>query len=87
MVPLAKYQAASAPIRALYASPSARAAYDLAAGACVDYLVIGPPERTAYPQLQPLLDAAPHLFYPAFRNGAVAIYALSPGPPASRCRA
>jgi hypothetical protein len=77
MIPLAKYEKASEHIRTIYESRSASAAYDLAAGVCVDYLVIGPPERAAYPQLQPLLDASPHLFVPVFRNSATVVYAVS----------
>jgi hypothetical protein len=85
MVPLAKYEAASAPVRMLYAATSSREAYDLAVSNCIDYLVIGPPERAAYPQLQAGLDASPYLFYPAFRNEALAVYAVSRGASPRRC--
>jgi uncharacterized membrane protein len=85
MVPLAKYESASERIRAVYTSTTARQAYQHSLTECIDYLVIGPPERAAYSGLQPLLDASPYLFNPAFRNGALAIYAVSPGPTTSRC--
>jgi hypothetical protein len=85
MVPLAKYESASERIRAVYTSTTARQAYQHSLTECIDYLVIGPPERAAYPGLQSLIDASPYLFNPAFRNGALAIYAVSPGPTTSRC--
>jgi len=77
MIPLAKYEKASAEIKQAYLAPSAEDAYDRALKLCIDYLVIGPPERTAYPRLQPLLDASPQLFAPTFRNDALAVYAVS----------
>ena len=78
MIPLAKYEEVSARIRTeVYQSSSARDAHDRALGLCIDYLVVGQPERTAYPTLQPLLDESPFLFQPAFRNDALAIYAVS----------
>jgi hypothetical protein len=76
MIPLAKYEAASARIREIYASTSPEQVADLARAQCIDYLIVGGPERTAYPHFQPLLDASPHRFTPAFRNSEVAIYAL-----------
>jgi hypothetical protein len=77
MIPLAKYEKASEHIRKIYRSTSAAAANELARDVCVDYLVIGPPERAEYPGLQPLLDQSPHLFFPVFRNDALAVYAVS----------
>jgi hypothetical protein len=85
MVPLAKYETASAPVRMLFSAKSAREAYDLAVSTCIDYVVIGPPERAAYPELQAGLDATPYLFYPAFRNEALAVYAVSPSASPARC--
>ena len=41
---------------------------------CIDYLVVGQPERDAYPQLQPLIDQSTALFAPAFRNEALSVY-------------
>lgn len=77
MIPLAKYEKASEQIRGLYQSTTAQHAYELATRHCIDYLVIGEPERVAYPRLQPLLDASPELFTPAFRNDALAVYTVS----------
>jgi hypothetical protein len=76
MIPLAKYEAASARVREIYTATSPEQIADLARAQCIDYLLVGGPERQAYPHLQPLLDANPHRFTPAFRNGEVAIYAL-----------
>jgi hypothetical protein len=86
LIPLAKYEAVSGRIRELYRSDAARDAYDRALSLCVDYLMIGPPERAAYPRLQPLLDASPHFFLPVFRNEALAIYAVSGSWDAAACR-
>ncbi|OFW22422.1 MAG: hypothetical protein A3H97_16780 [Acidobacteria bacterium RIFCSPLOWO2_02_FULL_65_29] len=77
LIPLAKYEEVSGRIRAMYQSTVALDAHQKALGLCVDYLVVGPPEREAYPILQPALDAGPHLFAPVFRNEALGIYAVS----------
>jgi hypothetical protein len=78
MIPLAKYQRISARIRKdVYLSTSAGEAHEGSLGLCIDYLVIGQPERTAYPKFQQLIDESPHLFTPAFRNDALAVYAVS----------
>jgi hypothetical protein len=77
LIPLAKYEKISGDLQKLYQATSAKDAYDQALSLCIDYLVIGPPERNAYKQLQPLIDANPHLFQPTFRNNALSIYAVS----------
>jgi hypothetical protein len=74
MIPLAKYEEASEEIRQLYQSTSAAQAHDLSVRHCIDYLVIGKPEREAYPRLQPLIDASSGLFSSAFNNDALAVY-------------
>jgi hypothetical protein len=74
MIPLAKYERASEEIKAVYQSASATEAYDRAVGLCIDYLVIGPPERKEYPKLEPLVDQSTDLFATAFRNDAVGVY-------------
>jgi uncharacterized membrane protein len=80
MIPLEKYEAASARIKQLYQSSSAADAHHLAAAQCIDYLVVGPPERAAYPALEPLLDANPEFFPPAFKNGTVSVYVVTAKP-------
>jgi hypothetical protein len=74
MIPLAKYEQASKNIKALYQSSSAVQAYDRAVDLCIDYLVIGPPERQTYPKLEPLVEQNTELFATAFRNQAVGVY-------------
>jgi hypothetical protein len=77
LIPLAKYEAVSGRIKELYRSTSAADAHETALKLCLDYMVVGAPEREAYIQLQPLLDDSPQLFPPTFRNDALAIYAVS----------
>jgi hypothetical protein len=77
LIPLAKYEAVSSRIKQLYQSTSAQDAHHRALELCVDYLVIGPPERETYPELPAIVDASPHFFTPTFRNDALAIYAVS----------
>jgi hypothetical protein len=86
LVPLAKYQAASERIKQIYASTDAADAFHKAEALCVDYLVIGDPERRAHPDFQSVVDGAPHLFRAAFRNEAVAIYAISSSGEGASCR-
>ena len=74
MIPLSKYRAANERIKTLYQSQTIEHAHELAVGQCIDYLVIGPPEREAYPQLEPLLDQHRDRFVPAFRNGTLTVY-------------
>jgi hypothetical protein len=78
MVPLAKYEEVSARIKKeIYQSTSPHDAYERSRAFCIDYLVIGEPERAAYAKLQPMLDQAPHLFAPAFRNNVLTVFAIS----------
>jgi hypothetical protein len=77
LIPLAKYEAVSGRIKQLYQSTSAYEAYHKALDLCVDYLVIGPPERETYQQLSAIVDTSPHFFTPTFRNDVLAIYAVS----------
>jgi uncharacterized membrane protein len=77
LIPIAKYETVSGRIRDLYSAASGRDAHEKALALCVDYLMIGPPERGRYPGLQPLVDSSPHFFAPVFRNDALAIYAVS----------
>jgi hypothetical protein len=77
MIPLAKYEKASETIRRIYQAETAQDAHTQASAACVDYVVIGAPERQAYPAIQPLVAAAPHLFPPAFSNDALSVYAIA----------
>jgi hypothetical protein len=77
MIPMQKYEEASARITSLYRESDPARAHDRAVAACIDYLVVAPAERERYPTFQPLLDANPEYFAPAFRNGTVGIYAVT----------
>jgi uncharacterized membrane protein len=74
MVPLDKYEAASARVREVYTSRDARDAYRAAVELRIEYLVVGPPERHAYPLFERLLDERPELFRRVFKNGSMTIY-------------
>jgi hypothetical protein len=79
MVPLQKYEAASAQVRALYQDTDPRAAYQRAAQLGIDYLIVGPPERQAYPAFEDMLASSPVHFRPVFKRSAVALYAVEGG--------
>lgn len=79
MVPLRPYEEASAKVREVYTATDARQAYERASRLRIDYLVVGPPEREAYPELETLLDAHPELFQPVFGNGTMRIYFVEGG--------
>lgn len=74
MVPVDKYVAASRKVTELYRMTDVREAFQRARELGIDYLVIGPPERAAYPQFQPLLDAHPEYFRPMFGNASMRVY-------------
>jgi hypothetical protein len=74
MVPLDKYQAATARVKAIYTAANWREAYDRAQALRIDYLVVGPPERDSYPALEPMLNEQPSYFQPVFHNGSLSIY-------------
>jgi hypothetical protein len=78
MVPLDKYVAASRRIQEVYTAPDAGTLHARGTAAGIDYLVVGPPERGAYPALEPMLDERPELARPVFRNGTMTIYRLAP---------
>jgi uncharacterized membrane protein len=77
MVPLDKYQAASRRVTEIYEAGDWRTAYERAKALRVDYLMVGPPERSAYPALEPMLDSQPTYFEPVFHNGSVSIFHLA----------
>jgi hypothetical protein len=78
MVPLEPYRVASRRMRLLYGAETAQDAFDVAWRNSIHFLVVGPPERTAYPTVERMLDAAPLLFPLVFRNDAVSIYQAVP---------
>jgi hypothetical protein len=74
MVPLDKYLAASRRVTEIYEAGDWRTAYERAKALRVDYLMVGPAERSAYPALEPMLDSQPTFFEPVFHNGSVSIF-------------
>ncbi|HSK08744.1 MAG TPA: hypothetical protein VK911_04155 [Vicinamibacterales bacterium] len=76
MVPLRKYEEASERIRQIYQAASPDEVFARCARERIDYLVVGEPERRAYPAFEQVLDSRPDLFVPVFRNGGVAVWRL-----------
>jgi hypothetical protein len=79
MVPLHKYQAASAQVRALYEETDPRIAYERAAQLGIDFVIVGAPERQAYPGFDVMLASSPVHFRPVFRRSELALYAVEGG--------
>jgi hypothetical protein len=82
MVPVDKYVAASAKVTELYRMIDARAAFARARELGIDYLVIAPQERAAFPRFEALCDGHPELFRPVFRNQEMAVYFIERDRPA-----
>lgn len=74
MIPLLRYQRATARVLEIYRAPSGNAAYLAALATDVDYLVVAPLERQRHPAIEATLDASPDLWPLVFRNGSVSIY-------------
>jgi hypothetical protein len=74
MVPLDKYQAASRRVKEIYTAPDWRTAYDRAKALRIDYLVVGPPERAAYPSFDAMLTDQPSHFQAVVRNGSMTVF-------------
>jgi hypothetical protein len=79
MVPVDKYVVASRKVTELYRMTSPREAFDRARALEIDYLVIGPPERSAYPEFERLVDAHPEYFRPMFGNASMRVYLVERG--------
>ena len=73
MIPLAKYQEASNNVRQLYDEPPLFA-YERAARANIDYIIVGPQERAVHPGVEERFDSVKDLLPQAFRNGTISIY-------------
>jgi hypothetical protein len=74
MVPLRPYEEASERIRALFRLTEATRIYLAAIDNGIGYLVVGDPERTAYPQFELALQSKPHLFVERIRAGPVTVF-------------
>jgi hypothetical protein len=73
MIPLQKYQEASNDVRLIYDEPPLLA-FERASKAGIDYIVVGPPERTLHPGIEERLDSLEDLFPLAFKTGTISIY-------------
>ncbi len=59
MVPLRKYQEGADRVQWIYDAPDPRVAFTLAERFGIDYLVVGPPERTAHPGVETAVGGRP----------------------------
>ena len=73
MVPLAKYQQGSEAINLIF-EESPLAAYERAARAKVDYVLIGPQERKAHPGVEERFNSIPNQMPLTWKNGTISIY-------------
>ena len=69
-----EYQERSERVRAMYATPSAKEAWNIAHALRIDYVWIDEIERAAYASGIPKFETSPAYFAPAFRNERIAIY-------------
>ena len=73
MIPLAKYERASADIRLLY-DEQPLLAYERAIRARVNFIIVGPQERNGHPGVEDRLAALPDRLPLVFKNGTISIY-------------
>ena len=76
MVPLRKYQEGSEHIRAIF-DETPLSAYERALRSGINYIIVGPPERTAHPGVEQRFDSLGPLMPVAFRNGTISIYEVA----------
>ena len=76
MVPLRKYQEGSERVRTIYDEP-ALSAYERAVQSGINYIIVGPPERQAHPDVEQRFDSLGALMPVAFRNGTITIYQVA----------
>jgi hypothetical protein len=73
MIPLAKYQEASHAVRQIYDEPPLLA-YERAVRAGINYIIVGPPERSVHEGVEARFDSVPEILPLALRNGTISIY-------------
>ena len=73
MIPLAKYEKASAEIRSLY-DEQPLLAYERAKLAKVNYIIVGPPERASHPGVEDRFGSIQNQLPLVFKNGTISIY-------------
>lgn len=76
MVPLAKYREGSRVVERMYDVGSALTAYEMAARAGINYIVVGEPERRAHPGVEARFASVPGLLPQVFHNDALSVYAV-----------
>jgi hypothetical protein len=76
MVPLKKYQEGSEQVRTIF-DEAPLSAYERAVRSGINYLIVGPPERAAHPDVEQRFDSLGGLMPVAFRNGTIAIYEVT----------
>jgi hypothetical protein len=75
MIPLGKYQEASHAIRQLFDEPPLLA-YERAVKAGINYIIVGPPERSVHDGVEARFDSVPQMMPLVFRNGTISVYAV-----------
>lgn len=73
MIPLRKYQEAANTVRLIYDEPPLLA-FERAARAGIDYIIVGPPERALHPGVEDRFASVKDLMPLVFRNGTISIY-------------
>ena len=73
MIPLAKYQEASHAVRQIFDEPPLFA-YERAVRAGINYIIVGPPERSVHEGVEARFDSVPEILPLVFRNGTISIY-------------
>src|SRR5688572_16839226 len=73
MIPLAKYQEASHAVRQIFDEPPLLA-YERAVRAGINYIIVGPPERSVHEGVEARFDSVPEILPLAFKNGTISIY-------------
>jgi hypothetical protein len=63
----------------LYEETDPRIAYERAAQLGIDFVIVGAPERQAYPGFDVMLASSPVHFRPVFRRSELALYAVEGG--------
>ncbi len=76
MVPLRKYQEGSDQIRMIF-DEAPLSAYERALRSGINYILVGPPERAAHPDVEQRFDSLGPLMPVAFRNGTITIYEVA----------
>ncbi len=77
MIPIKKYQDASARVAQVFRGPDPETAYRLATELNLQYLYVGPEENRVYPGVREWFDRVPFWFKPVFRSGSVSVYKVT----------